>query len=175
MLGKLIKYEFKATRKMLLLYGLLLVLAAVMAVIFRFSFNADGNLFVEAIGKEARFSGFVALFAALISAAYAFMNAFIFTAVLFCAINCFRVNLLGNQGYLMNTLPAKAGKHILAKNIVSIVWTVLGVIAALISYVIIGAILMDGELWESFINLFSISDMQLVFTGARFWLSNLNL
>ena len=86
MLGKLIKYEFKATRKMLMLYGLLFILAAVMAVIFRFAFNTNGDLFVEAIGREARFSGVIALFMFLITAAYAFMNAFIFAAVLFGAI-----------------------------------------------------------------------------------------
>ena len=170
MLGKLIKYEFKATRKMLLLYGLLFVLATAMAVILRFSSNAEGDLFVEAMGEEARFSEFFALFTFLISAAYAFMSAFIFASVLFGAIGRFRFNLLGNQGYLMHTLPVKAGQHILAKNIVSIVWTVLGVIAVLISYMIIGTIFFDIVLWDDLVLLLHKPEIQSLFTSTRFWL-----
>ena len=170
MLGKLIKYEFKATRKMLMFYGLLFMLAAMMAVMLRFDINANGDLFVGAMWREARFSGLIALFASLIIAAYAFMNAFIFAAVIFGGINRFRLNILGNQGYLMHTLPVKAEYHILAKNIVSIIWTILGVIAALISYMIIGVVLMDDTLWDALPLIFSTLQEQLVFSVAQFWL-----
>ena len=169
MLGKLIKYEFRATRKMLLLYGLLLVLAAAMAFILRFSFNTDGDLFIEAMGGEGLGSGLFAFFTFIVSAAYAFMSAFIFASVLFGAINRFRVNLLGNQGYLMHTLPVKAGQHVLAKNITSIIWTILGVVAVLISYMIIGTILFDIVLWNDFVLLLHKPEVQALFTNARFW------
>ena len=169
MLGKLIKYEFKATRRMLLLYALLFVLAAATAVIFRFSINANGDLFVEVIGNEARFSGFIAIIIFLISTAYVFMNAFIFAAVLIDAINRFRSNLLGDEGYLMHTLPLKTEYLILSKNVTSVVWTISGIIAALLSYLMIGAIYMGGKMWKGLIHLFSTSNMDLLFTSPRFW------
>ena len=172
MLGKLIKYEFKATRKMLLIYGLLLVLAIIMAVMMRFSFSSGGRLFDEDIVQKANLSGLVRFFETLITAAYAFMNAFVFGAVLFCVINRFRVNLLGNQGYLMHTLPVKTEYHILTKNLVSLIWTILGIIAVLLSYAIIGAILMDGKTWKELIQyLFSDSVWQDVFANEKFWIA----
>ena len=170
MLGKLIKYEFKATRKMLLLYGLLLILAVVMAVMFRFSFNSDSNAFMEAALQKVRVSGLVRFFVFFFGAAYTFMNAFIFAAVLFIAVNRFRQNILGNQGYLMHTLPVKTEYHILTKNIVSVIWTILGVVAALISYVIIAVILMDRNTLAYLLQeLFSINTVRIIFSNAKFW------
>ena len=165
MLGKLIKYEFRATRKMLLLYGLLLILAAVMAVIFRF------GLVPDIISNEPENPlGFVWFAEFIVSAAYSFMNAFIFAAVLFSSINRFRLNLLGNQGYLMHTLPVKSGQHILAKNIVSLSWTIISVIALLISYMIVGIGFLKTDFLSEFGQLFVDSYSQSLFTSARFWL-----
>lgn len=176
MLGKLIKYEFKATRKMFLMYGLLLVLAIVMALSLRFSFRTDAGTIVDAAIRKAYLSGVAGFFVFIVSAAYAFMNAFIFAAVLFVAINRFRVNLLGNQGYLMHTLPVKAEHHILTKNIVSLVWTILGVISLLLSYVIIGVILMDGKNLELlFRELFSSNTLRIIFSNAKLWITLVEL
>ena len=172
MLGKLIKYEFKAKRKLLLIYGLLLVLAVIMAVMMRISLSVNGGLYAETVLQKTQLFGIVRFFEGLITVAYAFMNAFVFGAVLFGAINRFRVNLLGNQGYLMHTLPVKTEYHILTKNIVSLVWTILGIIAVLLSYAIIGAVLMDGKTWKEIIHfLFSDLVWQDVFANEKFWIA----
>lgn len=128
MLGKLIKYEFKATRGLMLtMYAVLFVLAAALAIIVKITgvYNVDlthayGPLLIIQTWLMVAF--FLVLMATIVGA-------------IFSAVIRFRRNILGAEGYLMNTLPVSAGKNVLAKMIVSSVWTILGVFAVVIASV----------------------------------------
>lgn len=119
MLGKLIKYEIKATGRIFLPLYLVLI---VFAVINHFmSFNADNFTLPQGITLTI----------------YMFILVGMFVASFIVMIQRFYKNLLSEEGYLMFTLPVKAWKHIISKLIVSSMWTILSVLVAVISIIII--------------------------------------
>lgn len=118
MLGKLTKYEFKATARTILpLYAAVIVVAVITKLMF--TFNAQN--FAYGIPSALSVTMYVMLIAAM------------FVMTLLVLIQRFYKNLMKDEGYLMFTLPVNSGSHIFAKLIVSFVWTVLSVIVALIS------------------------------------------
>ena len=120
MLRKLMKHEFRATgRVMGPLFGLLLI-AALAA---RFSVGV-------LLESSARFLN---LLGGLFVTAFAIAIAGVCVMSLVLMINRFRTNLLGDEGYIMFTLPASVHQQIWSKLIVSAVWfiaTGLAVVAA---------------------------------------------
>lgn len=144
MLGRLMKYELKATGRIFLpLYAALLVLAAVtklMSVFSESSYNVPG--IISAI-----------LFAMLL------VGMFVMTFVVM--IQRFCKNLLSDEGYLMFTLPVETWKHITSKLLVSVIWG-LGSIAATILSIIILAfeeIFREGLLADFFWNMSQFFNM----------------
>lgn len=114
MLGKLIKHELRATgRTMLPLYAVL----SVMAVLAGFSMRQleFGTNQIPEFVELVLVSLFVAFFAVMIATV---VMAFVLM------IGRFYKNLLGDEGYLMLTLPVSAHSHIWAKLIVSGLWFV---------------------------------------------------
>lgn len=123
MLGKLIKYEFKATgRTFLPLYGAILLVTLIHRLFGR---NTQG--LYEELNKIGDFTtmALVALFIAL------------GVVTLVMIIQRFQKNLLSDEGYLMFTLPVTTRSLILSKIIVAITWTVLSVIVGIISFIIL--------------------------------------
>lgn len=118
MLGKLIKYEWKAcARACLPIYGAVILVAIVnrLLSVLRIS---------DVMGTAPTVvAGFV-YFGVLVAV-------FVVTTVIL--IQRFYKSLLGDEGYLMFTLPVTAGQHIMAKTIVAFVLSVLSGIAAIIS------------------------------------------
>ncbi len=109
MLGKLIKYEFRATgRVMLPALGVLTVLVLL------------ANLSVRLL--DSRLSSFltVLLVLVLIATFVAVVAAELMPIIIM--IVRFHKNLLANEGYLMHTLPASVHSLVWAKLIVSLVW-----------------------------------------------------
>ena len=97
MLGKLLKYEIKSTARIFIpLYAVLLVFALL---------NKFLNPF-EVMESSVRFN-FQSVFQALTASAYFILIVAIFVMTLFIAIQRFYKNLLGDEGYLMFTLPVK--------------------------------------------------------------------
>lgn len=120
MLGKLIKYEFRATRGLMLtVYGALLAIAAAFAVVTNISggFTMGGYMTEPSLLQSVGSMLFVAIM---------YLGMISLVMSLIYAIKRFRSNILGPQGYLMNTLPAAAGSKVIAKMIVSAVWTLIG-------------------------------------------------
>ena len=104
MLGKLFKYEVKATARIFLpLYFVLIVFAIINSFM---SFNAD----------DFSLPQFITL------TLYIFILVGMFVASLIVMIQRFYKNLLSEEGYLMFTLPVKPYKHIISKLIVSVMW-----------------------------------------------------
>ncbi|MEG3074079.1 MAG: hypothetical protein RR867_07660 [Ruthenibacterium sp.] len=124
MLKKLIKYEFRTTGKIMLpLFGAALILAGTTKLFLTVGYlmlrNAPdfvfGNNFLRGAGMLLTVLTVFALIALM-------MVVFINSALRFYK------NLLGDEGYLMFTLPATAGQHVFSKLLVSLCWTVGGIL-----------------------------------------------
>lgn len=122
MLGKLIKYEFKATgRTILPLCAAVLIVTIINKLIF--TFNAQN--FAYGIPSIITMATYIMLVAAM------------FVITLLVMVQRFYKNLLKDEGYLMFTLPVKANGHIFAKLIVSSVWTIVGLLVSFLSVFIL--------------------------------------
>lgn len=120
MLGKLMKYEIKATQRIFLpLYGLILVFALINKVFLTFNFNNR--------------SGMAAVPFVITMCIYCILIAALFVMTLVVMIQRFQKNLLGDEGYLSFTLPVKAHSHLDSKMIVSLMWEVLSLIVSAVS------------------------------------------
>lgn len=135
MLGKLIKYEFKATSKFILIvFGLLLALSTMMSV--SLAFNLDE--IIAAISLEFQVGGLVlGVVAFLIIMLFVVLNVIAICGMFFYAISRFKNNLLGEEGYLMHTLPVKTRDNILSKSVVSVIWTVVSLFVVGLAYFIL--------------------------------------
>jgi hypothetical protein len=118
MLGKLIKHEFKAVSKTLGILHLALLFITIIGV-FTINFNSGSDNLQ------------------MISSLTLVMYILILIAVA-CAVTIYLVvrfyrNLFTDEGYLMNTLPAKPFELILSKLFVGFVWCVINVVCSGIS------------------------------------------
>lgn len=122
MLGKLLKYEFKATARIFLpLYGTVVVLALI-------------NKIFMPLDKEAfRIPQMISM------SVYCILVAAMFVMTLIVTIQRFYRNLLCDEGYLSFTLPVKTHSHIDAKMITTFVWSVLSVFVMALSILIMAA------------------------------------
>ncbi len=131
MLGKLIKYEFKATyRIFLLLYAALIAISIInmlMQPLDGIASNADNGALSAAINviQGLFMFGYILL-----------VIAAVFGTIVLIILRFYR-NLLGDEGYLMFTLPVKATTHMLSKLITSMTWVVLSTITVLASLLIL--------------------------------------
>lgn len=144
MLGKLIKYEFKACgRTFFPLYLGILLLAAINGVNIGVNFKNEAvdGLPMNPIAYNTQgilMLVLVALFVAL----------FVITIIL--TIQRFKKNLLDDEGYLMFTLPVKSSSLILSKLLVALIYAIISAIVASLSFIIIGAIGGDINILELF-------------------------
>ena len=147
MLGTLLKYEFKAVGRLLLpLYGAWLIAAIMLGFATGDSNLAGGSvLFIVISG--------------ILYGAFA-MVAVVLTCILL--IQRFYKNLLGNEGYLMFTLPVTTGQHIVNKTLSAAVWGTAGLIVAGLSGLLIAGCSQGfGTLFDNFH--FMFGDLSLMF------------
>ena len=124
MLRKLIKYEFKATgRNILPLYGGLLILSVILRIFHDNPNSLDGTF--------SRLALMLSIFV------YGFIMAAVFIATFFIIVQRYHKNLLGDEGYLMHTLPIMPYKNIISKLITSGVWSIVSFIIAVLSIFIL--------------------------------------
>lgn len=125
MLGKLIKYEFKGSGRVLLpLYGLVLVLAIITKIFNGMSIYKFGSLGSITMG--------------IVAFAYGLTIMAIMLTTVFLIIQRFSKTVYGDEGYLTHTLPVKSRDIIISKTISAICWTCLSGIIAMISVIIVG-------------------------------------
>ena len=144
MLGKLLKYELKATGRVLLpIYGVLIILAT----LNRISLELDKVNNENVLGD---------VFQTICMLAYIFTIAAVSIGTLIIIIQRFYKNLLGDEGYLMNTLPVKAWHNITSKLITGMIWTFLSGIIGVISILIMSKVKLSAisKVWESIIKIF---------------------
>lgn len=114
MLGKLLKYELKATsRVFLLLYPAIILLAFV-------------NKIMGSILKHSS-SNFALLPQGIFGMLYFILIVAVCVVTLVLIIQRFYKNLVGSEGYLMFTIPVSSTSLILSKLITAIIWAVASV------------------------------------------------
>ena len=109
MLGKLMKYEFRATAIYFLPIYVVLVLVS-------------GLRYVISLISQKFSNGFSAFSGFSLSAIYLLLALGLAITTFIVIIIRFYKNLLGTEGYLMFTLPVSVEQNILAKLIPSVVW-----------------------------------------------------
>ena len=118
MLSKLLKYEFRATgRIMLPVYALLLVTAGGTSV--------TGSL----MGRYPE-STVLSIFRTLFMTLFAFTTFGVLLLTLVLMVYRFYKNLMTDEGYLMFTLPVSRSQLIWSKLIVSMAWGILSAVLA---------------------------------------------
>ena len=122
MLIKLMKHEFRATARIM---GPLYLILLAVALGFNFSARLmDSSSFV------------LNMMAALIVMAYVVAVIAVFVVAFILMLQRFYKNLLGDEGYIMFTLPASVHQHVWSKLIVSAVWFIAtGVVVILSAFV----------------------------------------
>lgn len=125
MLGKLLKYEMKASARTLLpLYlGTLIVavICAVQAAMMVGTGNVNGGWWIEGPLDSGVITGFIFLLFFALCVAIMVLTAMI-------AIQRFNKSLIGDEGYLMFTLPVTHAQLLNSKLIAGLLWVVVGTI-----------------------------------------------
>lgn len=117
MLGKLLKYELKATsRTFMPLYGALLLVALINNLLSKTSFNFGSTLTLMLL---------IGLFVAL------------GIATLVLLIQRFNKSLLNDEGYLMFTLPVKPYELILSKLLVTVFWSAISGLVGILTFMLL--------------------------------------
>ncbi len=157
MLGKLIKYEFKATyRFMLLTYLLLFVSGVILALgirLYDFFLQLEISEAVLSFGELI-----ISVFGIAFIALFVMGTIFVLSVMTFYSIKRFHDSLLGDGGYLMHTLPVKTRDNIWAKCITSVLWTVISTVAVIITLYVLALISFSAETITATIELFSEID-----------------
>jgi len=127
MLARLMKYEIKATARWLLpLYGTILIFALINRFTLFSPVMVFNSTYTEySIPNQPVFSIVKGIASALFMLIYVLLFVGVFVATLIITIQRYYKNLLGDEGYLMFTLPVKSWQHILNKLLVSLLWYLL--------------------------------------------------
>ncbi|MBE7002784.1 MAG: hypothetical protein E7425_00680 [Ruminococcaceae bacterium] len=121
MLGKLMKHEFRATGRIgLPLCGLMLALSVVAGMVVRFWGGRLTYGWQERIGSLIVILYGVSIFAAGFG-------------IFYVLLNHFKRNLLGDEGYLMRTLPVSMHELLLSKLFTALLWYVAAMALTILS------------------------------------------
>ena len=121
MLGKLLKHEIKAMgRIMLPLYAVMIFAACLFAFNIRMNMSGMAKFIAE---KFAILTGILFGAAVLV----------VGVVMIVMVIQRFYKNLLGTEGYLMFTLPARTHELILSKALSAFLWMFIGVVSGVIA------------------------------------------
>lgn len=158
MLGKLLKYEFKATSKMLLpLYGAVIAFAVINRIFMGSNFNFSQS------------SGIILLLQVLMLIGYVLIIAAASVGTLVIIIQRFYKNLLKDEGYLMNTLPVSTSSNIWSKLIVAVAWNLICAFVIFLSILILlsnaSMINSIGSFYNDFTLVLSQTDFYTQFNG----------
>lgn len=138
MLGKLLKYEFKATTRIFLPMIILLV---IMTPLTKLAISLDIFKGVSAVIPTLTMITYILLIIGLCVTAFIFM------------IYRFYKNLMTEEGYLMFTLPVSVHSLVLSKAIVAFFWTILCYALSFLSIVIL---IYKPDLKDSFLYYYDV-------------------
>lgn len=132
MTGKLIKYEFRSGLRYIgIIWSALIVSAVLLGVVLK----VMGNVFAE------EQSGILNLLQLVIDLFFPLLYGAIFVTMIvitiFIVLMRFYKGLLGDEGYLMHTLPVKPWQLITSKGIVAVAVVIISTICAVVSILIL--------------------------------------
>lgn len=145
MTGRLIKYEIKSGMRLMTVIWAALIAAS---ILFSISIHVLGNIFHDGTPGLGVFLAIVEIVTGLM---YFAVFVALIVATLMIVIMRFYKGLLGDEGYLMHTLPIRAWQLITAKGIVAAMVVIISVITAFISLMILaggGGIGMLPAVWD---------------------------
>ena len=158
MLGKLMKYDLRSClRKFGPLWLATLALSVVTGLFFRFANKAQSN------------SVLMGILTALLPTALVILIVTIGVLTLVFVCERFYKGLLGDEGYLMHTLPATAGAHIASKGLTALILELVSGLVGLLSAFLIVLTFQPEELargWQDFLTMLRSFD----FPAATPWL-----
>ncbi|MBR2188075.1 MAG: hypothetical protein IJ860_01505 [Eubacterium sp.] len=143
MLGKLFKYEFKATARILgVIYLAVLVCAALFGIVGRASVSHFGMVYevmdnAEAVSSAAGTSRSMEVAIVVFGIIYMLLIVSMFVVTAILIISRFYRNLLRGEGYLMHTLPVPTWQLVLSKTLSALLWMVLSFLVMLLSFFIL--------------------------------------
>ncbi len=146
MLGKLFKYEFKACARVIFpIFGAAIIMSILSAgaMVIAPDNTATSQAVISVLSVLA-----VMIFAFLIFASM--LMSFVF------AIRRFKVNLLGKEGYLMNTLPVKPVSNVMAKLLCSLIFQILSLIVVVFCIMLCAMLSSRVYITEAFENISNI-------------------
>ena len=132
MLGKLIKYEFKACGRVFFpIYLVILILSIINGIYSQYGFiqSLKNNL-----SQKGSLLGVQGILTVVLLAL--FVSLFVITIIF--TIQRFKKSLLEDEGYLIFTLPVSSRNIILSKYIVSLIFVILSTLVAILSFVLMG-------------------------------------
>ena len=149
MLAKLLKFEFKALSIYLFpLYSIVLLFTLVFSLIYNTSF-------IHSFLSDNFYSMSRVILIVLYVAIIVAMEIITFIVTAKRMYN----NLLGDDGYLMNTIPVKASNNILCKTISAVIWNI---IAGIIFCVSIAAIMCSNLSFQEIFSSISVILQKIV-------------
>lgn len=141
MLGKLLKYEIKSTARVLIpMYIAVLLFGLINRFINPFDAVEVSNSFtIQNLLKVFTMILYVGMIIGTLVMTFIIM------------LQRFYKNLLGDEGYLMFTLPVKPWQHVASKLLVSMMWMILSFLTVICSILIIAQVKnLFGELYNAF-------------------------
>ncbi len=130
MTGKLMKYEIRSSMKLMAVIWAALIAAS---LLFSLSLNVLGDIAVKGGG----FSFAVGIFEVITGLMYFAVFVALIVATLVIVIMRFYKGLLGDEGYLMHTLPVKPWQLITSKGVVAALIVMISVLVAFISILLL--------------------------------------
>lgn len=143
MLGKLIKYEFKATgRTMWPVCGVFMLIAIVNSIFFATQANTLG-----AKADMVTSNSFIDILFAVLIFAYVIGMLALIVITYVVLINRFYKNDLSNEGYLTHTLPVTANEELMSKTIIGTFWMIMSslVVFASVLVILVPLLTVSGE------------------------------
>lgn len=145
MFGRLVKYDFRSMFKQ---FAFIWPAALVLGFINRFTLTIHPEPVTNAMVREP---GGVLASSAEVAAILAFVCVMVamFVVVLIFVVQRFYRGLLGDEGYLMHTLPVKTWELIASKLICAIVVTVISIAVAVLAVFLLVPFTIE-DLWDLF-------------------------
>lgn len=132
MLGKLIKYEFKACGRVFFpIYLVILILLIINGMYSQYGFIQSLKNNLSQKGSLLSVQGILTVVLLAL-----FVSLFVITIIF--TIQRFKKSLLEDEGYLIFTLPVSSRNIILSKYIVSLIFVILSTLVAILSFVLMG-------------------------------------
>lgn len=135
MTGKLMKYEIKSSMKLMAVIWAALIVAS---LLFSLSLHVLTDIAVERPGGGISFA--IGIFEFITGLMYFAVFVALIVATLVIVIMRFYKGLLGDEGYLMHTLPVKPWQLITSKGIIAALIVMISVLVAFLSILVLAGV-----------------------------------